>query len=127
MPVFPPRGLRGYGSGVDARRLRVVERVSAHVDVAVDSGDRTVVDEVAPALLEGLDVAAIVAGVHAGHVSESGHRVGPTRGRRLEVAVGAEGGKDPSRPLGVSGESGVSRQVVARIVVVASAAMRKRS
>jgi hypothetical protein len=73
-------------------------------------------EEMAAALLEGAEVAAVVAGVDAGDLAQPGHCVGPSRAGRLEVAVGAEGGNHPAGPGGIGSERGVGGQVVARIV-----------
>ena len=108
------RRLARQRRAVDARRVAGVERVGAHVLVAVVGRDRAVRDEVPPPHLERAHVAGVVAGVDVRDLAQPRHGLGPAGLRRLEIAVRAERRDHAARPARVGGERVVGREVVAR-------------
>ena len=110
------RGITGERRTIDARRLRGLERIRAHVLVAVVGRGRPERDEVPAALFKRADVAGVVAGVDAGALPHPRDRIAPAGLRGLQVGVGTEGRDDAARPLRVGGQRSVRAEVRAGIV-----------
>ena len=111
------RGLAGERRAVDARRLAGLERVGAHVLVAVVGRDRAVRDEVPPPRLQRAHVAGVVAGVDVRRLARAARRRRPSRAApaRGSGRAGTSGSRGPDQ-VGSAASAACADEVVARVV-----------